>query len=859
MVKVNRKIIISLMIIITMFSCFQNIVLAKNIGDSSRLVKIGDCNSNIEFKFSSGWSDVICHYIGYNEGGKTYPAYCISHGLDGVDEHGSYSVDLTKILDDVRIYRVIINGYPYKSPSELGVADKYDAYLATKQAIYSVLLGRDVTSVYRGKNSNGNAVVNAINNLTNIGRYGNQTYKTANLRINKSGGLIEEGDYFSQRFNVSSAVDVSGYDITSTNNLPTDSYITDSNGNRKTSFNNTEDFKLMIPKSSMDRDINSSISIKGRCKTYPVFYGQTTVSGTQNYAVTAEPYVDYNASIDYAEKLNTGKIRIIKQDSETKQAVQGVTFSLSKSDGTVIANSTTNEDGIATFSSLYRGKYILKEVSTNEKYILNESEFDADVEYNKTTKTTILNEHKRGDLKVYKVDKDNNKITLGNVEFQLYSDEFKKVIGTYYTDVNGEIEIKDLRIGDYKLIETNTNRWYNLSDDRELTIEWNKETSETIENELKKGQIKIIKVDLEDHKVKLEGVTFEVLDENNNVLETLVTDENGEALTSKYAVRDFPNLKLRETNTLEEYVLNKEIKTIKLEENQITNIVFENKKIKGYIEVIKISSGDNKLTGETKGSPLSNVTFEVFDSSNNKVDEITTNSEGKAITKELLKGKYTVKEKEKSEYYLLNTDVYNAEIVNDGEIIDIEIENIPENPDVDIEKTGIIQTTANEEIKYDFKIRNTGNVPLNNFTWFDNLPTDYVRITKLITGTYNQELNYSIYYKTNKNDYKLLKDNLNTSVNNYMDFTEIELQDDEYVTDFKADFGTVNVGFESVINPYIFVKVNSNVKNEDTFTNKTRIEGSHKGFLVWDEDDHTTKLYEKNINIKNRKLPRTGM
>ena len=92
-----------------------------------------------------------------------------------------------------------------------------------------------------------------------------------------------------------------------------------------------------------------------------------------------------------------------------------------------------------------------------------------------------------------------------------------------------------------------------------------------------------------------------------------------------------------------------------------------------------------------------------------------------------------------------------------------------------------------------------------------------------------------------------------------MDFTEIELQDDEYVTDFKADFGTVNVGFESVINPYIFVKVNSNVKNEDTFTNKTRIEGSHKGFLVWDEDDHTTKLYEKNINIKNRKLPRTGM
>ena len=44
--------------------------------------------------------------------------------------------------------------------------------------------------------------------------------------------------------------------------------------------------------------------------------------------------------------------------------------------------------------------------------------------------------HKKGNLKVYKVDKDNNKISLGNVEFDLYSEEFDKVIGTYYTDVN---------------------------------------------------------------------------------------------------------------------------------------------------------------------------------------------------------------------------------------------------------------------------------------------------------------------------------------------------------------------------------------------------------------------------------------
>ena len=85
---------------------------------------------------------------------------------------------------------------------------------------------------------------------------------------------------------------------------------------------------------------------------------------------------------------------------------------------------------------------------------------------------------------------------------------------------------------------------------------------------------------------------------------------------------------------------------------------------------------------------------------------------------------------------------------------------------------------------------------------------------------------------------------------------DLKLKDGEYVTEFKADFGTVDIGFESVIDPYIFTTVNSKVKNDDTFTNKTRIEGYNDTYLVWDEDEHTTKVYEKKLEV--RKLPRTG-
>lgn len=608
----------------------------------------------------------------------------------------------------------------------------------------------------------------------------------------------------------------------------------------------------------MNKDItNAIINVQGKCKTYPIFYGKTTVAGTQNYALTFDPFGDGNGETILNIKNNNGRIQINKIDDETHKAIEGVEFVLKNADGTIIGKAKTNSDGVIIFENVYQGNYKLVEVSTNDNYILNSDEKDVYVEYNKTTKVDITNTHKKGNVKVYKIDKDNHRVVLGNVEFQLYSNEFQKVIGTYYTDSNGELEIKDLRTGDYSLIETKTNKWYNLAENTDIKVEWNLTKEIQVENELKKGQIKVIKVDKDNNEVKLKGVKFDVLDKDGKVLETIVTNSNGEATTSKYAIRDFEKLSVKEKETLENYALNEEVKTVVLKENQITNIKFENEKIKGKIKIVKTSEDDNIINGKKAGEPIANVKFAIFDKDHKLVQEVITDENGIAMSDILLKGKYFIKEVTAGEWYLLNDKEFTAEIKEHKEVVEVDVTNKSEKPSVDVEKEGIIQTTANQEIKYDFKLKNTGNTALNNFTWTDELPTDYVRITKLITGTYNQDLRYSIYYKTNKNDYKLLKENLSTQVNNYIDFAEIELDEDEYVTEFKAEFGTVEVGFESVINPYIFVRVNSDVKNDDTFTNKTQVEGYNKTYKVWDNDDHTTKVYEKQLNVK--KLPRTGM
>ena len=855
-----KKLVSIILLILILVNSMSGIANAFEV-NSAYVENLGDCGQHLQFKTTSGiWSYVITTMVGYRNNGVLHYAYCLNVDKHGVGEEQNYSVNVTEILSDVQVWRAIVNGFPYKSASELGVENDQDAFVATKQAVYSVIYNRDVDSFYRGGDARGTKIFNAIKNIVNQARYGSETPSVNSvLNANKIGGFKADGsNYYSQEYSVTSNVNVSNYTVTSINNFPEGSYIADLSGNAKTTFNGNEHFKVVVPKDKILDNFDGKILLNGKVKSYPVFFGQSPNSNWQNYALTYDAYYTAGGEATLSVDAYKSKIKVIKIDNETKKSIEGVEFNFRYSDGQNIGNYKTNAQGCIELNKLRQGKVIATEIATKSEYILDDKENEILLDYDTYKELTIGNEHKRGDLSVYKVDSDNKKITLGGVKFALYSHEFQKVTGHYTTDANGEIHIKGLRTGKWSLIEEETGKWYNLNENPiEIKINWNETTNTTVENELKKSQIKIIKVDKENHEVKLKDVELEVLDKDGNVLEKLKTDKNGECYTKRYAVRDFPELYIRETKTNEKYVLDTEMKKITLKENEIVNYTFENQKIYGQIKVIKTSEEDNKINGDKKGTPIPNVSFGVYDENKNFIEKITTGADGIAITSKLEKGTKYIKELEgeSGEWYQLNENEYSAEIVKHGEIVELNITNKPDNPDIDVEKDGIIQTTANQEIKYDFTIKNTGNVPLKDFTWYDYLPTDYVTATKLVTGTYNQDLNYAVYYKTNKKDYRLLRDNLNTQTNNYIDFSNLELEADEYVTEFKAEFGKVDVGFSSVEKPQLFVKVKASVKEDDTFTNKTKVEGYHKTYYVFDEDDHTTKVYEKKLEVK---LPRTG-
>ncbi len=959
--KIIKRFVAITMILITLISTFSNVVFATEI-NSAYLQNRGDVEYHLQFwnEAKNAWYYVTTTYVTYTENGREYPAYCVNKEYPGVGEENDYSVDVnasvTDVLGDVRIWRTIINGYPYKSASELGVANDLEAFQATKQAVYCILYNYDPTTRFRGAeqgaDARGNAIKNAIVRMVNEGRYGSQTPAEPDITLSKSGELYEDGNYYTQKVNVSSKVEMANYYITSVNNLPSGTIITNSNGNQTNSFNGNESMYVKIPKSQMGQDINNAvINVQGKVKTYPVFYGKTRKPGTQNYALTFDPFGDGVGRIVLNAKTNTGKIQINKTDSETSQPISGVTFQLRNEDGSVVANATTNENGIANFTGLYQRNYKLVELSTNQNYVLNKAIFDVNVEYNKTTKKDITNDHKKGNLKIYKVDKDNHKIALGNVKFDLYSEEFKRVIGSYTTNVDGEIKIDNLRTGVYKLIEKNTGKWYNLAKDTEVEVKWNTTEENTIENELKKGQVKVVKVDLDNNEVKLQGIKFDVLDENGKVLETITTDENGEAYTSRYAIRDYSKITIREKETLQNYVLNDTPQTITLEadqiktvtftnelkkgqvkvikvdldnnevklkgvefkvydqdnnlvdtittdengeavskrlridkeyhvvesktlqnyvlndtpqkvtlkQDQITDLTFENELIRGYIKIVKASKEDNKYNGDIKGTKLANAKFEVYDQEGKVVDTLVTDKNGEATTKALLKGKYTIKEIESPDYYILTDVVFDAEIKKHKEIVDVNV--LDDNVDIEVEvkKKGFVETQSKDSIYYDFSdIHNKSNIALDNFTWSDSLPTNALRANRIYTGTWNEDLKYSVWYKTNlSDDYKMLVDGLSTQQNNEVKFTDVELQDGEFITDYEFRFGTVKADFREVEKPRLYCDMLDNLPNGFVFVNHTKVSGNYKDKYVEDKDDWKTITYYKDIEL-SEKLPRTG-
>lgn len=400
-----KKLVGVMLIVITLIIATGTYSSAATDITSADIKYVKDCGSHLQAKDKNGWYTIVASYVEYTApNGVKYPAYCLDNTKPGVgnsiigDLPEGYKVDVSKVLENNQVYTAVINGYPYKTPKDLGVEDKYDAYIATKQAVYSVLYNYDVDEHYKGVDTRGENIKKAIKNIVKIAREKTQTQRSALIRFEKVGEFgIDEKDssYYSIKYKATCDVDMKSYAIISKTGLTKNTVITDGDNNKKTVFEAQDEFKIMIPKSDVEngKDIQGTINAKAKCRNKPVFYGNKS-SKLQPYALTYDTYGDNYASVELNVKMNTGKLQINKISEKTKKPIAGVAFKLMKLDGTEIETKKTDANGMIIFDNLYEGKYIVQEIETSDKYILNEEPFEVEIKYNETANVSVENKEK---------------------------------------------------------------------------------------------------------------------------------------------------------------------------------------------------------------------------------------------------------------------------------------------------------------------------------------------------------------------------------------------------------------------------------------------------------------------------------
>lgn len=335
------------------------------------------------------------HMAVYSKDGKEYPAYCMDRELPGVEIGVSQTVDVNNLINNVKVWRAIINGYPYKSISELGCQTEEEAYLATKQAVYSMLTDRDINE-YSAIGESGERCLNALRQIVTNARNSNASKPSSELKIKQENSLWKVDDldskYVSRTFAVTADAGFDKYTV-KIENLKIEGFkITDKNNQERTEFEANEEFKILIPITNILQDGDFSITVLGEVATKPVFYGATRDDSLQNYALTGYTYEEGNGVKKVYYTKNETKIVIIKKDESSLERLEGVQFELLDEQQNVLYTGlTTNQNGEIEINNLLPGTYYVKETRTLEGYEIYNKLIKVELDLNEKTTVNVIN------------------------------------------------------------------------------------------------------------------------------------------------------------------------------------------------------------------------------------------------------------------------------------------------------------------------------------------------------------------------------------------------------------------------------------------------------------------------------------
>ena len=557
-----------------------------------------------------------------------------------------------------------------------------------------------------------------------------------------------------------------------------------------------------------------------------------------------------------------GGLVINKLDSVTHEPLEGVEFTITEADGTVVDDNggmtssmglyRTDENGQIIIDGLV-GTFIITETKTIEGYTIHEETRTQTVVINPNdTQTITVYNDPVGGLELIKVNADDTKERIPNTTFEIRRMD-DALVGTVTTDKNGRVFLA-LENGSYYAVETESAEGFHMDDTPHY---FEVENGETTTLQVENTPVSAILIHKTDSTTGegIYGVPFILYDSTNTPVGQYTSNNEGYVLiegleAGRYYLRELEN---------EGYVPDTEKKTVYVESGETTEVEWENTPITGQIQITKTSADYNSVNGWPAGTPIPGTEFEIYNArTGNLVDTVETDKNGVASSRPLPLGRYKIVESKAADFYGLDKTPIEVEIEFAGQIVKVAMTNKSLYTNVSIQKTGYVEVMPGQQIRYDFSgIGNNSTTSLTSFFWRDTLPGQAVRLDKIVTGTYNVPGNYKVVYKTNLSGgtWRTLADNLSTQQNYVLDASKAALclASNEYVTEFMMSFGVVPANFRQVEAPQVYATVYAWLTGGSQFVNQADVGGVYNGQWIMATSRWVTKVYKP-----SEPLPRTG-
>ncbi|HDR7494026.1 TPA: Cys-Gln thioester bond-forming surface protein [Bacillus cereus] len=475
---------------------------------------------------------------------KGQVAYCLVYGLKS--PNGSDLPESGK-TDDI-VYRVLLNGYPQKSPEELGVSTWEQAHYSTQLALWNSL-GQINTAELQFKDAAVEKATKAIIHAADQSQDTQDVYMNV-VPTDKQEAQLN-GEYFETTTYAVQTNAKKGTFKVKVNNEPEGTRVVTEQGEAKETFQLGEKFRIQVPKSSKSSEL--SLKVVSNLTNYNaiVYKGTETIQDATVLLERSTEQVSTDLQVYW--KAN-GALKVMKMD-ESKKPLPGAVFEVFNSNQQIMGTITANDKGIAELGNLELGTYIVKEAKAPVGYVLDQNPKTFEVKTGEVAVIEMKNEQIKGNVQLLKVDQDGKKKLEGAVF--ILADAKGNLIHEYTTDKEGLIKVDNLKYGEYQFIEKSSPVGYMLvKEPISFSIKENGKKIELIaKNTQIKGSLEITKVNVADENNKLPGAKFTIYDEQGKEVVKGTTNEQGVAKFEKIPVGKYT---YKETLAPEGFLINEE-------------------------------------------------------------------------------------------------------------------------------------------------------------------------------------------------------------------------------------------------------------------------------------------------------------